>query len=197
MDFTLRSILDLARFSARNPRAAARALMAMDLPGNARWPLFFFGVIGSALASHIGFRFLPPDAQILWADAMSRPILGAIMQMAFWLLAVIALHRLGRWGGRQGSFADTLLLVSWWQVLFFCLEAAQILVLLIVPPVGELMGLVGLILLLWVLTQFVIELHGFQYFWRVFPGVIAALLLAAVALIVILAALVLVITGGA
>lgn len=197
MDFSLRSIMELARFSLQSPRAAARALLAMDLPGNARWTLFFLGVIGSALASHIGFRFLPPDAQALWADAMSRPILGAVMQVAFWLLAVIALQALGRWGGRQGSFADTLLLVSWWQVLFFCLEAAQILALLIVPPLGELMGVVGLILLLWVLTQFVVELHGFQYFWRVFPGVIGALLLAAVALIVILAVVVTLFAGGA
>jgi hypothetical protein len=197
MDFSLRSILNLARFSLQSPRAAAGTLLAMQLPGNARWTLFFLGVISSALASHIGFRFLPPEAQALWANAMSRPIQGAVMQIAFWLLAVIGLQALGRWGGRQGSFADTLLLVGWWQLLFFCLEAAQILALLIIPPLGELIGLVGLIVLLWVLTQFVIELHGFHYFWRVFPGVIATLVLAAVALIVVLAAVVIIFTGGA
>jgi hypothetical protein len=196
MDFSLRSILNMARFSAQSPRAAAATLMAMNLPGNARWTLFFLGVISSALASHIGFRFLPPEAQALWANAMSRPILGVVMQTAFWLLAVRGLQALGRWGGRQGSFADTLLLVGWWQLLFFCLETAQILALMIVPPLGEMMGLVGVVVLLWVLTQFVIELHGFQHFWRVFPGVIATLLLAAVALIFILAVLVFTVGGG-
>lgn len=196
MDFSLRSILNLTLFSVQSPRAAARTLIAMQLPDGARWMLFVLSVIGSALASHIGFRFLPPDAQVLWADAMSRPILGAVMQTAFWLLAAIALQGLGRWGDRQGSFADTLLLLSWWQVLFFCLQTAQILALLILPPVGEWMGLVGLILLLWLLTQFMLELHGFHHFWRVFPGVIAALLLAGLVLIVMLGVLVIIVNGG-
>ena len=195
MDFSLRSIFELARFSVLSPRAAARRLMDMNLPNNARWILFCLSVIASALASYAGFQLLPPDAQVFWESAMSRPLQNVVIQAAFWLLTVLGLHRLGRWGARQGSFADTLLLVSWWQIVFFGLQAAQILALLIVPIIGDLMGLVSLVLVLWLLTQFVIELHGFQYFWRVLPGVIGAFLLAGMALILILAVLVFVFTG--
>lgn len=195
MDFSFRSILELAQFSMQSPRAAARSLLAMNLPNNARWILFFLSVIASALASYVGFQLLPPDAQVFWENAMSRPLQNVVIQAAFWLLTVVGLHRLGRWGARQGSFADTLLLVSWWQIVFFGLQAAQILALLIFPIVGDLMGLVSLVLVLWLLTQFVIELHGFQYFWRVLPGVIGAFVLAGVALILILAVLVFVFTG--
>lgn len=197
MDFSLRSILEMTRFSVQSPRAAARSLMAMSLPMSARWILFFFSVIASALASHIGFRLLPTDAQAFWADAMSLPIQSAIMQSAFWLLAVIILHKMGRFSAKSGSFADTLLLVGWWQVVFFALQAVQILTLLILPPVGELLGLVGLVVLLWLLTQFVMELHGFKHFWPMLLCVIGALFMAAITLIVILAMLVFAFTGGA
>ena len=195
MDFSLRSIFGLAQFSVQNPRAASRSLMAMNLPKNARWLLFFLSVIASALASYIGFRLLPADAQVIWADAMSRPMQNVILQTAFWLLAVVGLHRAGRWGGNPGSFADTLLLVSWWQILFFGLQAVQILALLVFPLLGEMLGLIGLVAVMWLLTQFVMELHGFQYFWRVFPLVLGALFVAVVALGLILAVLVFAFTG--
>lgn len=197
MNFSLRSILEMIRLSVQSPRAAARGLMGMNLPANARWILFFFSVIASALASHIGFRLLPPDAQAFWADAMSSPIQSAIMQAAFWLLAIVILHKIGRFAAKSGSFGDTLLLIGWWQVVFFALQAAQIFTLLILPPVGELLGLVGLFVLLWLLTQFVMELHGFRHFWRVLVCVIGALFLAAITLVVVLAMLVFAFTGGA
>lgn len=196
MDFSLRSISEMIRFSVQSPRSAARSLIAMNLPIAARWLMFFFAVIASALASHIGFKMLPADAQAFWADAMSRPIQSAIMQAGFWLLAVVFLHKMGRFSAKSGSFADTLLLVSWWQIVFFALQAAQIFTLMIIPPIGELLGLVGLVVLLWLLTQFVMELHGFKRTWRVFICVIAALFLAAISLMVVVAILVFAFTGG-
>ena len=195
MDFSLRSMFELARFSIESPRAAARSLMAMNLPGNARWLLFLISVIASALASYAGFRQLPAEMQVFWADAMSRPVQSVILQAAFWLLVVAGLREAGRWGGKKGSFADTLLLVSWWQILFVCLQVIQILARLVVPLLGEMLGLVGLVVVMWLLTQFIMELHGFQHFWRVLPLVLAALVVGAVGLGVILAVLVFAFTG--
>lgn len=189
MELTLRSVIDLVRLTVQKPRVAARSLLDLRLPKQAIWILFVFSIIPSVLVSHVAFGFLPPEVQVLWQDAMSRPLQTALQQGAFWLLVSVGLHRLGRWGRRSGTFYETLLVASWWQIIFFVFQIAQILVfvlLQIYAPLGEVVGLAGLVLVFWCLTQFVVELHGFQSAWLAFLGIIGALFLAALALLLVL-----------
>jgi Yip1 domain len=200
MEFSLRSVLQLARLSVQSPRAAARRLLDLRLSHQAIWLIFAFSIIPSVLISQIAFRFLPPEVQAFWADAMSRPIQTALQQGAFWLLATVALHRLGRWSSRSGTFFETLLIVAWWQIIFVGFQIAQILiyiVLVIYLPLGEVVTIAGLVLLFWCLTQFVVELHDFRSGWLTFLGIIGALLLAAIVLLIGLVTLLTVLGQGA
>lgn len=189
MEFSLRSVLALARLSLQQPKVAARSLLNLRLPNQAIWILFAFSIIPSVLVSHIAFSFLPPEVQAIWRDAISRPIQTALQQGAFWVLVAVGLHKLGRWGSRNGTFYETLLLVGWWQIIFFGFQIAQIVVfvlLQIYAPLGEIVGLAGLVLVFWCLTQFIVELHGFKSGWLTFLGIICAMILAGLALLLAL-----------
>lgn len=185
MDFSFPSLLGLARFTVQNPRAAARSLMAMRLPGGARWILFGFVVTASAFLTHVGFNLLPPTETVFMGNAMANPVQTALIQGIFLLLTVATVYGVGRWRGGTGSFSDTLLLIGWLQVVLLFLQAAQVLALILVPPVAEILGIVGLGLSFWLLTQFIVELHGFSSAWRVFAGIIGAIFAAAFALSIV------------
>lgn len=192
MDVSVTAVLELARFSVQSPRTAARQILAMAIPDTARWLLFLLVISASAVLTHIGFDLLPQNDRAFMETAMSSPLRTAILQAGFLLVAVVAVHRVGRWQGGTGSFADSLLLVGWLQFILLCLQITQIIALLILPPVAEIIGVIGLVLSFWLLTQFVLELHGFQSAWKVFLSILGVLFSAAMA-----ASLVLVLVLGA
>lgn len=185
MDFSLQSLLELARFTVQNPRAAARSLMAMRLPDAARWILFGFVVTASAFLTHVSFNLLPQAETNFMGNAMANPVQTALIQGFFLLLTVATVYGVGRSRGGTGSFSDTLLLIGWLQVVLLCIQAAQILALVVIPPVAEILGIVGLGLSFWLLTQFIVELHGFASAWRVFAGIIGVIFAAAFVLSVV------------
>lgn len=192
MDVSVTAVLELARFSVQSPRTAARQILAMAISDTARWLLFLLVISASAVLTHIGFDLLPQNDRAFMETAMSSPLRTAILQAGFLLVAVVAVHRVGRWQGGTGSFADSLLLVGWLQFILLCLQITQIIALLILPPVAEIIGVLGLGLSFWLLTQFVLELHGFQSAWKVFLSILGVLFSAAMA-----ASLVLVLVLGA
>jgi len=67
-------------------------------------------------------------------------------------------------------------------------QVLQVVLGFVLPPLADLVGLAGLLLLLWLLTNFVAELHGFASLWSVFFGLVfgaIALFLAAAILLAI------------
>ena len=192
MDISVTAVLNLARFSVQSPRLAARQILAMAIPDTARWLLFLLVISASALLTHVGFALLPAADRAFMETAMSSPLRTALLQAGFLLIAVVAVHRVGRWQGGIGSFADSLLLVGWLQFILLCLQLGQIIALLILPLLAEIIGIAGLVLSFWLLTQFILELHGFQSAWKVFLSILGVLFSAAMA-----ASLVLVLILGA
>ncbi len=192
MDVSVTTVLELVRFSVQSPRTAARQILAMAIPNTARWLLFLLVISASAVLTHVGFSLLPQDDRAFMETAMSSPLRTAILQAGFLLVVVAAVHRVGRRQGGKGNFADSLLLVGWLQFILLCLQITQIIALLILPPLAEIIGVIGLVLSFWLLTQFILELHGFQSAWKVFLGILGVLFSAAMA-----ASLVLVLILGA
>ncbi len=190
MNITLANILELARFSVQSPRAGARYLLDLNLPLNARWLMFWLVATAAAVLTHVGFSLLPVESTQFMAAAMTSPIRTAALQAGFLLLTVLGVYHVGRSRGGKGNFADALLLVSWLQVILLGLQVAQIAALLVLPPVAEIIGVVGLVLSFWLLTQFIMELHGFTSAARVFLGIIVTLLAAAFVASVVIAILV-------
>ena len=182
MDTSLSSILAMIRLTFQDPRAAARYLIALQLPPVGRWLLFGLVVTASALLTHLSFGLLPPEEMAFLNQTMSNPLQTAALQAGFLLVTIVAIFGIGRWQGGKGSFADTLFLLGWLQVVLLSIQVAQIVALATIPPVAEILGVVGLAVSFWILTQFIVELHGFKSAWRVFLAIVGAIFLLALAL---------------
>lgn len=174
MDLTLPALAALVRESIADPRAAARRVLALPVPAEARWMLLALVVVVSVILTQLA----------LWLFGMADPSAGPVspllsggLQAAVLVVIVAAVDRIGRLFGGRGSFADALLLVTWLQVVMIALQLVQLLVLILVPPLGGLVTLASLVIFFWVFTGFVAELHGFASRGQVFVVILMSLFL--------------------
>ncbi|MFA7433996.1 MAG: Yip1 family protein [Gemmobacter sp.] len=175
MEPTLASLRTLVRQTVTDPRAGARQLMTLGLPVQARWTGLILVAVISALLFYAG---LPPSAieraaeqEIAVPLVFRSPFVTAGVQTAVMVVMAFAVWWVGmRFGGR-GRFEDGLLLVVWLQFVLVCVQLVQLLAAVLVPPLAGLIGLAALVLFLWLLTNFVAELHGFDSLGKVFFGI--------------------------
>jgi Yip1 domain len=175
MDLDVTTLLQMARDTVRNPREGARLLMQLNLPMSARWTALLLMAVLSAVFTHLSIAAMPLPDQDGMQGVIATPIRTAVLQVVVLLVLVQGIYRIGRWRGGTGSFADAMLLVSWLQFILLVLQLVQIVMMVLLPPVGELLGLAGLVLFLWLLTNFVAELHGFRSLLLVFVSIIFSL----------------------
>lgn len=189
IDGTLSGLVRAARFTVQDPRAGARALIAMRLPMSVRWLAFGLVITGSSLLTVLAVRLSPAGNDPAVIEVLSQPIALAAMQGVVMLLFAVLMARVGQWAGGKGGFSNALLLLTWVQTILMLLQIAQLVLELVLPPAADLLGLMGLVLMLWLVTHFVAELHGFQSPVAVFFGVIGTLIAAGFALSVLFVAI--------
>ncbi|WP_103333478.1 Yip1 family protein [Pseudotabrizicola formosa] len=175
MDLSLSSLLSLARFTVQNPREGARMVMGANLPIAARWVALALMAVISAILAHLAFALMPAEVRSAMDGAMSSPLTSAIMQGALMLTAVFVMHAVGRWRGGKGRFEDALILMIWLQFILLILQVVQIVIQVILPPASVLVGYVSIGIFLWLLSNFVAELHGFSSVLMTFLGVVVTL----------------------
>ena len=66
--------------------------------------------------------------------------------------------------------------MAWIEGVLVLLQAVQMVLLLLAPPLAEALGLIGIALFLWLLTNFVAELHGFRSAAKVFFTILGTVL---------------------
>jgi hypothetical protein len=179
-------LVALARLSVNDPRAGARALLAMGVPLPARTAGLLLVAVGSALLFHLGFLLMPPGDDVVAQFMSQSPIRTAIVQWLILAATVLAIYRIGRAFGGKGALSDALLIVVWLQVIMLAVQLVQLLSFILVPFLAGLVSLGGFILFFWLLTSFIAELHGFASRWVVLAGVIGSGFALAMVLAVIL-----------
>lgn len=182
MDTSVSALLGLVRATLSDPRQTARLLMNSDLTMAERWQAFALVVVLTVLLGQ-GVLLLGPGV------GFGNPLGWVFMEAAVFLVAVAAVHQVGRAMGGQGLFGDALLLITWLQVMRLFVLLAQLLALVILPPLASLISLGGLVLILWLLTVFVAELHGFNSLGRVFLMIIVTAVGLSFMLAIVLSAL--------
>jgi hypothetical protein len=189
MDLTLASLSSLVRLSIVDPRAAARRVLAMPVPADARWMALALVVVLSVLLTQLAiglFATLAPPAAEAPGPTGVSPFLAGGVQAAALVLLVLAVDRVGRMFGGRGSFDGALLLVIWLHVVMICLQVIQLVTMVLVPPLGSLVALASLAAFFWVLTGFIAELHGFRSLILVFLGMLLSLFAFSVGLAILL-----------
>ena len=183
MDTPRAFLTELLRQSLRDPRAAARHVMAIDMPASARWEALALVVILSAFVGQISILMM--TGELTAPGLLGTPLQSVAIQGAVLLVMVQAIYHVGRALGGTGGFGQTLTLVSWLQCVMIGVQVAQVVALTIIPPLAGLIGIAGMVLFLWLLTNFIAELHGFPSLGRVFAMILAtAFALAFVAAVV-------------
>ena len=167
LDFTPRGLVSAAIGTLRDPRAAATRVMAETLPASVLWTMLIVVVAVSVVLGQ-GSLILVAGGTVTDNPYLANPMVMWGLQCALLFVMVHAIHRIGRAMGGAGVFEDTLALVVWLQFVMACLQVVQTGALFILPPVADLIGIVGLVIFLWLLTHLTAAAHGFTQLGPVF-----------------------------
>lgn len=161
--------------SLLRPAEAAPVVLGLRLPRDVLWSALVLVSILAALVTWAQAALVPvPEGALPEAAGPAGFYLGlspmsmALMVFALMVMMTFVLHFVGRSLGGQGSFPGALLTVVWTQGAFLVLDLALLAILLILPPLVAVAQIGAILLMGWVLVNFVDRLHGFQSLGRAF-----------------------------
>ena len=141
--------------------------MAEGLPQHVLWMMLALVVAISVLLGQ-GSLLVSSSGGMLTNPYLANPLVMFVVQMAVLVVMIFATFHIGCWMGGMGGFGPTIALVTWLQFVLVCLQAVQTVALFVVPPFADVLGIAGLVLFLWLFTNFVAVLHGFKSLGLVF-----------------------------
>lgn len=156
----------------RDPQSAARRIIALGLPMEARWLGLALVVVLAVIETQIALLLIPGSGQPEFLAVLSDPLVGVPAQALALFLVALVIDRIGAVFGGRGRFADALLLVVWIEFVMTLAQAAQLLAMLVLPPVGALLAIAVMIGFIWILAQFIAALHGFENLFKVILGMV-------------------------
>lgn len=177
MELSFANLWQLLRLSILDPGRAAGVVLGLPIRGGLRFATVMVSAALSAIAlwaTYAAFPMTMPDGQVL--DPIG-PLSWAVMVGAGVFILSGLIFVIGRLAGGTAGFTDLLLLLSWFQFLQLALYVAQVLLIVLLPPLGVLATLVSLGLTVWVLGHFIRVAHGFQTVLGPILGIIGAVVL--------------------
>lgn len=183
----LPTLLRMARETVADPRAGARRIMGLNLPRPILMQFYLLELVLSAMSSVIFLSLAPvPDGLAIPADT-------AVVYTAFegmvGLLIAFGAYRIGQAFGGHGSFDQAFSLLIWAQFILLCFSVIQLVALVIMPPLVDVISIAAMALFLWLMVNFVAEMHGFTALGLVFAGIVMSLLGLAILLSILFAAM--------
>lgn len=187
MQLTVGNLAGLVRLTLADPRLAARAVMAQPIPVQIRWGALVLMAVLSAFLMQAMTALMPPmtgpDGEVI---APLGPFFWAGMVASGMVVTALLVHHVGRWRGGNGTLGDAVLLVAWLQFIQLLTVLLQIVLMFVLPFAVPLVEIAGLLLFVWLLVNFVAELHGFRSLGLVFLGVVITFFVAVMSLTVVL-----------
>jgi hypothetical protein len=161
MDLSLPGLLAFVRETLEDPRAAARRAMAIEVPMSARWIALAIVTLGSTIVLGVGMLASPQTLAPAGAPPMP-PFASAIVGFVVAVASVVLMHRVGLLFGGTGTLPAALSATVWLQFVLLIAQAAMVAVIVVLPPLAALAEFAVVALTIWLLTNFVAELHGFR-----------------------------------
>lgn len=189
MQFTLAALIGAIRFTLRAPRDAARAVIGLRLSTSTGWTALALSAVASTLLSSLALQIAPVELEPAVAAVFGNPLRLALLQFGVLALGAALVFSVGRRMGGTGDLAGTLAVLSWLEVIQIVVQLIQLAVILVAPPVADVIGLAGVVLFFWLFSQFVAELHGVSSGWNVFGALVLTGFALSFALAVLLAIL--------
>ena len=171
MQFDTASIFAAMRATVQEPRRMARAVMALDLPLNTASLALLIVALLTALISALVSQ-LAAGAQDAAPMISFTPLQWAIAQVASMFAGAAIITAAGRWFGGQGTLPQAVVLLAWAEFIVLMVQVAQVVALFILPPLTLVLAVAGIVLTLWLIVNFIAEMHGFSSILQVFFGMI-------------------------
>ena len=166
------SLIGLMRDSLTSPRETATQLLGLRLPRRVLLEgVALLAVVNGLLAALMGGVAMPMQDG---TEVMVSPILWTLILIAGMILSASSLQVAGRLLGGVGSFEGALLVTAWINALALAIELATVLLGLVSVDLASIFFLLGLLVLLWSLINFVRVLHGFNGVLRSLVAVVLA-----------------------
>jgi hypothetical protein len=139
--------------------------------------------------AYVAARLTGGGLDAMTAAILRAPLMGALLQFAVMATVAIGAARIGRLFGGTGDIAGALALVVWLNVMMLLAQVAQIVALVVLPPLAFFLAIATLLWLIWAFASFVAELHGFTNLAAVLGGVVVSMVIFFLALASLLTAL--------
>ncbi|WP_135505589.1 Yip1 family protein [Roseovarius aestuariivivens] len=148
----------------KNPRAAARLVLQMDLPPQALWmALSLVSVLTSLMFAGILQIVELPNTEMgemaRNSPGYSSPLVFALMQWGRAVLSVFVLNWVGQSLGGKGRLKDVLAVITWLQIVGLCVIVALTVVGVILPFVTTLGMFAFFVWWIWAVVGFLDEAH--------------------------------------
>ncbi|MBL9059037.1 MAG: YIP1 family protein [Mangrovicoccus sp.] len=161
LDFSPRGLYAAMIETVRNPRAVAERLLDMTLPMGVIWTLLAAVSAVSVVLVEGGLLLVQAPGEDT-AARLPNPFMIFGLQLGLSTLLASVTHQIGRLLGGTGSFAGALLLIAWIQVVMAGMQVLQVLLLLVAPPLADVLGIASGLLFIWLFTAFAAVMHGFR-----------------------------------
>ncbi len=172
------SLLSMIRDSVAEPQETADRLLALrPSTGVIVQAAVLVSVLDALILGLLGggtFAMPTPDG-----DMALSPLWHAAVLFGSLVLSAGALQAGGQMLGGKGRLQESLLVVVWLEVVAIAIQVVTLLAALVLPPLAGVLGLIGIVILIWCIVHFARALHGFAGYGRT----IGALLLGAVVVI--------------
>jgi len=190
MNLSPPTLLRAARDTLVNPAGAARYVMDLGLSAGQGLTALALTAVLATLLTALMQAFIGPVDDAAMQGLFNRPFILALSQFGLMNLGAALMWRVGQMFGGKGSFAQSLSLVAWLEVVLILLQLAQVVVLLALPVLSLPIGLVSVFAFFYLLTHFTAALNGFtsliKTFFAILGTALAVLFLASIALMFIL-----------
>jgi|LauGreDrversion2_3_1035106.scaffolds.fasta_scaffold18412_2 hypothetical protein len=190
MNLSPPTLLRAARDTLVNPAGAARYVMDLGLSTRQGLMALALTAVLATLLTALMQAFIGPVDDAGMQGLFNRPFILALSQFGLMILGAALMWRVGQMFGGKGSFAQSLSLVAWLEVVLILLQLAQVLVLLALPVLSLPIGLASVFAFFYLLTHFTAALNGFTSLTKTFFAILgtslAVLFLASIALMFIL-----------
>lgn len=177
-------VQSLIRLSLTDPDQAARALVGLRLPAQARWLAVALAAVLTVTLAQL--TILAPGAELSpMGRVLHHPLTGFVFQAGSILLIALAMTHVGRWFGGRGGFGDALVLTAWIEFMMVLVGAVQLVLALTVPFLAFFALLAAIVLFMTLLVRFTAVLHGFTNRWLVLAGIVGTFVAASFALAIL------------
>ncbi len=148
--------------SLLRPRSAARQVLDARLGLTELLQGAVAVTCAGMVLGYVALRVSPGAVDVISAAVIGNPLVGTALQLSIMAVVVILTARIGRLFGGTGEAWGALALIVWLNAVLVLLQAGQLVLLALVPPLAALVAIATLIWALWAFANFVAELHGFK-----------------------------------